>query len=623
MPIARSKSRWCRRIPVWGLALFAAVGCAPSENLKSEIDNQKSLTPPPSPLPAKRGEGEMDPWMVVNRDAAEKTLAWVSNGQVGARVSRSGEIALILRPSEAGPETWTPYKLEAIRRTWDGQPIEPEPAGYEERWDLRTGQLTQRYRCRDLNVEVVTQAHGDRIEQRRTYTAERAGMLEPPVAGRISKLETGSVVTTSNLKEMPAIDLATVEIDGPAEDQQAINAMRLTLAAAIHPKVGRSVAPHGTSSTLYNGRVFWDAEMWVFPSLLLLDPERAKAILDYRLSRTGAAFENAEQWAKEKGIKLSNAAMKFPWESGLSGNELATGEFKDELHVNGGVLWALHQGQLFGVVASKQTAPIAQGLSAFWRGLLTARPIPSVDAGFDSRSRDEAPRNLYDLKNVLGVDEWRRVDNELYTNLLAQWTINGRTWKRPTWAPELYLPRRAGSFTAYEGERQNVFKQANTLLAVYPLQYAGAEKEAERLLALYAHKLDRRGPPMAEAIHATARARFGDPDEAYSEWRKGWKEFMRNGLFSESRKEDRTVFVTGAGGCLQTVLYGFAGFRIDYQQNPDAKWSMPLRDGGWLNVSPRLPTDWKRITLRGVKILGKKLTFVITADRVQVLEGDG
>jgi trehalose/maltose hydrolase-like predicted phosphorylase len=548
----------------------------------------------------------MDAWMVVNRDAAEKTLAWVSNGRVGARISRSGEIALILRPTEAGPENWTPYKMETLRRTWDGQPIEPEAADYEERWDLRTGQLTQRYRCRGLKVEVVTQALGDRIEQQRTYTAERAGTLEPPVDGQPSKLYAGDVVTTGNLKEMPTIDLATIEVDGPAEDRQAINAMRLTLGASIDPKVGRSVAPHGTSSPLYNGRVFWDAEMWVFPSLLLLDPARAKAILDYRLKRKDIAFINAEQWAKEKGKRLSNAALKFPWESGLSGNELATGEFKDELHVNGGILWALNHGQQFGLVTAAQTDPIAQGLSAFWRGLLTPRE-----------------GDLFDLKNVLGVDEWKRVDNELYTNLLAQWTINGRSWQRPGWAPELYLPRSASNFTAYEGERQNVFKQANTLLAVYPLQYPGAEKEAYRLLSIYAYKLDRRGPPMSEAIHATVRARFGDPDEAYAEWRRGWKEFMRNGLFSESRKEDRTVFVTGAGGCLQTVLYGFAGFRIDYQQNPDAKWSMPLRNGGWLNVNPRLPTVWKRITLRGVEILGKKFTFEISADRVQVLEGDG
>jgi hypothetical protein len=560
----------------------------------------------------------MDPWTVVNRDAAEKTLAWVSNGQVGARISRSGEIALILLPSESGPENWTPYKHRSIRHTWDGQTIEPE-SDYEERWDLRTGVLTQRYSFRGLRVLVTTQVVGDRIEQERHVIAETDGVLGPP--GK--RMTRGEATTLGSLSTLDPGEGASVEIDGPAEDQQAINAMRLTLLSSIHPGVGRSIAPHGTSSTLYNGRVFWDAEMWVFPSLLLLDPARAKSILDYRLARTGAAFQNAEQWSKERGIKLSNAAMKFPWESGLSGAELATGEFKDELHVNGGVLWALHQGQQFGLVESKQTDPIAQGLSAFWRGLLTARPIPSVGAGFESRSRDEAPRNLYDLKNVLGVDEWKRVDNELYTNLLAQWTINGRTWQRPSWAPELYLPRRAGSFTAYEGERQNVFKQANTLLAVYPLQYSGAEKEADRLLALNALKIDKRGPPMSEAIHATVRARFGDPDEAYDEWRKGWKEFMRNGLFSESRKEDRTVFVTGAGGCLQTVLYGFAGFRIDYQQNPDAKWSMRLRDGGWLNVNPRLPTAWKQITLRGVEILGKKFTFFITAEKVQVLEGDG
>lgn len=594
MPIARSKSRWSSWLV---LAAVAVSGCGSG--------SQKPLTPQPA-LPAKRGEGELDPWVVVNRDVAEKTLAWVSNGRVGARISRSGEIALTMRPSTAGPENWTTYKSRTLRRTWDGQPIEPEPAGYEERWDLRNGQLTQRYRCRGLKVEVVTQAHGDRIEQHRTYIAERAGTLEPPVDDRPSKLDAGDVVAVGKLNEMPTIDLATIEIDGPAEDQQAINAMRLTLGVAIDPKVGRSVAPHGTSSPLYNGRVFWDAEMWVFPSLLLLDPERAKAILDYRLKRKDVAFINAEQWAKEKGKKLSNTALKFPWESGLSGNELATGEFKDELHVNGGVLWALHQGQQFGLVKAEQTDPIAQGLSAFFRGLLTPRE-----------------GNLVDLKNVLGVDEWKRVDNELYTNLLAQWTINGRTWQRPSWAPELYLPRESGNFTAYEGERQNVFKQANTLLAVYPLQYPGAEKEAYRLLSIYAHKLDKRGPAMSEAIHATVRARFGDPDEAYTEWRKGWSEFMRNGLFSESRREDRTVFVTGAGGCLQTVLYGFAGFRIDYRKNPEAKWSMPLRDGGWLNVNPRLPKIWKRITLRGVQILGKRYTFEIANDQVRVKEGDG
>lgn len=588
----------------------AVAGCN-SPNLKSESNHQKSSAAPPGPLPAS-GDGVLDAWVVVNRNAAEKTLAWVSSGRVGARIDRAGEIALILRPSEAGAENWTAYKHRSVRHTWNGQTIEPETE-YEERWDLRTGVLTQHYSYRGLKVRVTTQAVGDRIEQERRFTATLDGVLGPPA----KKLAPGEVVVLGSLSAAKPVDAAFVEIIGPAEDQQAVNAMRLTVAQSIDPAIGRSVAPFGTSSTYYNTRVFWDAEMWVFPSLLLLDPSRAKAILDYRLARTDAAFQNAQTWSEDRGEKLSNAALKFPWESGLTGTELATGEFKDELHVNGGVLWALNQGQHFGLVQAQQTGPIAQGLSAFWRGLLSPRSVTDTGAG------SEASRDLFDLRNVLGVDEWKRVDNELYTNLLAQWTINGRTWNRPAWAPELYLPRRDGNFTAYEGERQNVFKQANTLLAVYPLQHPQAEKEAERLLALYAHKIDRRGPPMTEAIHATVRARFGDADEAYAEWKRGWKEFMRGGLFSESRREDRTVFVTGAGGCLQTVLYGFAGFRIDYQKNPDAKWSMPLRDGGWLNVSPRLPSVWKRITLRGVTILGRTLTFEITADKVQVLEGDG
>ncbi len=502
-------------------------------------------------------------------------MAWVSDGLVGRRLSADGRMVTFQRPAEHGPDLWTTVDVKHVRRTWNGEEIVPEAEGYERRWDLRNGTVTHRYQFKGLEIETVSVGSGDQIT---TFTAKSAGRYgEIELAAGQSHAEGAPV-------SVPDFDLAPVLIDGPVEDQQAINIFRATLAMSTHPDSKVSVSPYGTSSGTYGGRVFWDAEMWVFPSLLLLDPARAKTILDYRLARP----------------------TPYPWQSGRSGTELAPPEFRNQIHVNGAVLWALHQGTWFGLASESQVAKIEGELQTFWRGKIT----PNADGAFD-------------LKNVMGVDEWKLVDNELYTNLLAQWTLNRRSWERSAETPQLNLPKSDRGFIAYEGERQKVFKQANVLLSVYPLQNPDAERQATNLLARYAAKLDPLGPAMGEAMHATARARFGDPDLALEEWRRGWRPFLKDGLFSEFRNKDTTVFVTGAGGCLQTVLYGFAGFRIDYQQNPDAKWSMPLRNGGWLNVNPRLPKIWKRITLRGVQILDQRLTFDITNDQVRVKEGDG
>jgi hypothetical protein len=42
----------------------------------------------------------------------------------------------------------------------------------------------------------------------------------------------------------------------------------------------------GFSGLGYNGHVFWDTELWMYPPLLLiLQPEIARSLLDYRFER--------------------------------------------------------------------------------------------------------------------------------------------------------------------------------------------------------------------------------------------------------------------------------------------------------------------------------------------------
>ncbi len=226
------------------------------------------------------------------------------------------------------------------------------------------------------------------------------------------------------------------------------------------------------------------------------------------------------------------------------------------------------------------------------------------------------------IRRVFGVDEFRLTDNDLITNILAEWTLRGRRFEAKE---QFFLPRKDGVFLTYEGDDQISFKQAAAVLSIYPYQYPLAEKIAKQMMAYHAGRTNPVGPAMTEAIHATVYARLGETEKAYVEWRKAWGDFTKGRpllLFSEHRKRDRTYFVTGAAGCLQSVLYGFLGFRIDYSPEPGAKWSKRLQQGGWLSIKPHLPKQWKRVVIRNFIVLGQRYTATITRDDVQVKQGD-
>ncbi|MEL6989024.1 MAG: glycoside hydrolase family 65 protein, partial [Bacteroidota bacterium] len=74
-----------------------------------------------------------------------------------------------------------------------------------------------------------------------------------------------------------------------------------------------SLSPMGLSGLGYNGHVFWDTELWMYPPLLMLQPDIAKSLLEYRFERLEAAKQNAFA----HGYK---GAM-FPWESAGTGVE--------------------------------------------------------------------------------------------------------------------------------------------------------------------------------------------------------------------------------------------------------------------------------------------------------------
>lgn len=412
----------------------------------------------------------------------------------------------------------------------------------------------------------------------------------------------------------PIPTTADIEIDGPVEDQQFIRSALYYLRGSIHPKGKMSVSPMALSSDVYNGHIFWDADIWVFPALALIDPERAKAITDYRYDRLPTATRSFYTWVKEDrpiasgkmGHEYITGAaadgVMFPWESSVSGKETVPGPSRFQHHIGGSIAFGFGLATALGIEPVDRWERIQSAISSFYLLRLT----PNAKEGAE-------------IKSTMSPDEHHTGDNDLYTNLLATWVSDRGTWSD---GAKYKLPKDDKTFLTYDNDGLRGYKQAAAVLSIYPLQYPPAEKQAKAMMERFADKVTKNGPAMSDSIHALIWARLGEQDKAYKAWHDSWKPFVKPPflLFSEKRSSSRTYFTTGAAGSLQAVLYGFAGLRLDDKVPAGSKWSMPLKNGKFLSIKPNLPKEWKKLTLRNLTVLGKRLTFEIEGDQVKVTE---
>jgi trehalose/maltose hydrolase-like predicted phosphorylase len=73
----------------------------------------------------------------------------------------------------------------------------------------------------------------------------------------------------------------------------------------------------GLTSAGYYGHVFWDADTWMFPALLLAHPDIARSMVMFRVRTLDAAKRNA----RANGFR---GAM-YPWEADDRGQETTHG----------------------------------------------------------------------------------------------------------------------------------------------------------------------------------------------------------------------------------------------------------------------------------------------------------
>nr|WP_297918608.1 glycoside hydrolase family 65 protein [uncultured Allomuricauda sp.] len=373
-----------------------------------------------------------------------------------------------------------------------------------------------------------------------------------------------------------------IVIEGNLQDQLDVRLALYHLYSFSRGDSDLSIAPMGLSSQNYNGHIFWDTELWMFPPLLMLNQDIARSLVNYRSDRLGKA--------KEKAINFGYKGAMFPWESDDTGEEATPA-------------WALT-----GTFEHHITADVA---IAFWnyyrvtqnKDWLKARGYPMLKEVADywvSRSTLNEDGS-YSIKNVVGANEFApNVDDNAFTNGSAITALQYATEAAKTlgettdpWWTNVASKIRILKFpdgttkehATYNGER---IKQADVNLLTYPLDVVNDEETVLKDLKYYEPKLAEEGPAMAQSIFAVIYAQLGNAKEAYRLFRRSYEPNKRPpfGALAEAATSDNPYFATGAGGMLQVVLAGFGGLEITNE--------------GIVQKNPILPKEWKSLTLKGV-----------------------
>lgn len=95
--------------------------------------------------------------------------------------------------------------------------------------------------------------------------------------------------------------------------QRAVRFALFNLYSFGREGTGLSISPMGLSSQGYNGHIFGDTELWMYPPILLLNQGIAESMVNYRTNRLAAACKRA--------ITHGYRGAMFPWESDDAGEE--------------------------------------------------------------------------------------------------------------------------------------------------------------------------------------------------------------------------------------------------------------------------------------------------------------
>jgi len=398
-------------------------------------------------------------------------------------------------------------------------------------------------------------------------------------------------------------------VGGNSELQRTLHSDLFYLLENSAPGTAWPAAACGFSSN-YFGHVFWDNDLWVFPALLLLHPERAKSLIAFRQRTLPQALARA----RAHGF----AGAMYPWEADPWSGEDVTPKFAvenadREIHVNGAV--ALAQWQYY--------------LASGDRSWLRDKAFPVIKAVADfwvSRAAKGSAARRYEILDVTSPEEdYAHVNNEIYTNVVAHRSLKAAIaaaaaleetpdsrWREV--ADGLYLPTagQPGDYLVFDpttahDKTDSWMATSVPMLSIPALDF---DADAATLQGLFRHSLDAVGPirgranQMVLVMLAIQAADVGDANyfDDFVGGRGGATDPFLKPPFnvrSETPQNDSIYLLATSGGFIQAFLFGLSGLRIE---------SHGLAE----RYRPTLPRQMTSLKLVNVAFRGKAVDVTIS-----------
>lgn len=289
-----------------------------------------------------------------------------------------------------------------------------------------------------------------------------------------------------------------------------------------------------------------------------------------------------------------------------------------EVHISGDVAWSCLQ-----VYRVQQQAgntswlaeigyPLLSGIADFWVSRAT---VHDVTGGLS-------------IDLVIPPDEYAdNVNNSAYTNSVAKIALNAAAaaavilGKPPSvWQPwldasaALSVPFNAsvpgypgGVHPEYDGYFNTTIKQADVILLGYPLDVRFGNLTAETRrndLLYYAPLTDPGGPAMTWSMHAIGFLELHEMDKASTFLNQSMQTTLESPFrqWIETTSGGAPQFLTGAGGFLQSLIFGYPGLRIN--------------DTALTFSSPALIEGTTSMKLRGLAYLGNRVDVTYDASSI-------
>jgi protein-glucosylgalactosylhydroxylysine glucosidase len=398
---------------------------------------------------------------------------------------------------------------------------------------------------------------------------------------------------------------ARIVIEGAERRWQAItDASLFYLLTSVHPAAVASTSLFGLAYWpnyhYYRGHVMWDIETFAVPPLLLVDPDSARAVLEYRAKHLEVARMNAR-------LAGWRGAM-FPWEScPLHGEEVTPGASaptKGHATLDVGLAFAGY-------------AHATGDLDFLDR---VAWPVIAAVADW-VESRVTRSRRGFEIRDMTGPAEAKPTrDNNAFVNMAAARLLReaitcaeliGRR-PRSKWAliaDDMVLPSasRGRHIPNYDDYRIDQPKAGTPEAAagIFPVGYSVPDA-VERATFRYAVREQAPryvGTAMLSAFLPYYAARAGLAEDATRLLELGYGNFINEPFFETDEfsntapDQPRTgPMFANTGGYLTTLLYGYPGLQLgsgapeSWAQRPvvlPAGWSGIHVERLWMHGEPR------------------------------------